>query len=47
MRILETLYWNVRELTAKISNLYDGIFNNTDAKMMPMGSIDIALVCQF
>ena len=47
MRILETLYWNVRELTAKISNLYDCSFNNKDTKIMSMASIGIALVCQF
>ena len=47
MRILETLCWSVRELTAKISDSYDCSFNNKNTKTMLMASIGIALVCKF
>ena len=42
--ILETLYWHVMELTAKLPNSYDCAFNNKYAKAMPPTSIGIALV---
>ena len=42
--ILETLYWHVMELTAKLPNSYDCAFNNKYAKAMPTTSIGIALV---
>ena len=42
--ILDTLYWNMRELTAKLPNSYECNFNSKDTKTMPATSIDTALV---
>ena len=42
--ILETLYWHVRELTAKLLNACKCTLNNKDTKAMTMTSTDMALV---